>query len=159
MKVLLINGSPNSKGCTYTALSEVADTLRAEGIETDFYWIGNKPISGCIACRKCKETCKCSLTDQVNDFVDIAGSYDGFIFGSPVYFSGSNGSLLSFMDRVFYSAAEKDPHPFRFKPAAAVQHVAKVPHHLVRKTQAEVKVFQPCVGINAQGVVPCIGKA
>ena len=120
MKVLLINGSPNSKGCTYTALSEVADTLRAEGIETDFYWIGNKPISGCIACRKCKELHKCVLPDQVNDFVDIAGSYDGFIFGSPVYFSGSNGSLLSFMDRVFYSAAEKDSHPFRFKPAAAV---------------------------------------
>ena len=54
MKVLLINGSPNSKGCTYTALTAVSDALRSEGIETDFYWIGNKPISGCIACRKCK---------------------------------------------------------------------------------------------------------
>lgn len=120
MKVLLVNGSPNSKGCTYTALSEAAGALNAEGIETDFYWIGKKPVGGCIACRKCRETGRCSFADQVNEFVDIAESYDGFLFGSPVYFAGANGSLLSFMDRVFFSAAEKKPHPFRFKPAAAV---------------------------------------
>ena len=120
MKVLLINGSPNSKGCTYTALTAVSDALRSEGIDTDFYWIGKKAIGGCIGCRKCRDILRCVMDDQVNDFVDIAGSYDGFIFGSPVYYAGANGSLLSFMDRVFYSPTNKEPHPFRFKPAAAV---------------------------------------
>lgn len=55
MKVLLVNGSPNKEGCTYTALREVEKTLKEEGIATEIFWIGNKPIGGCIACKKCKE--------------------------------------------------------------------------------------------------------
>ena len=120
MKVLLVIGSPHPKGCTYTALSEVASALNAEGIETDFFWIGNKPIGGCIGCYQCAKKQKCVFDDKVNEFTALAQGYDGFVFGSPVYFSGMNGSLMSFMDRVFYSASAQQPHPFRFKPAAAV---------------------------------------
>ena len=120
MKVLLINGSPHKNGCTYTALSEVEKTLNSEGIETEIYWIGNKPIGGCIGCYQCVKRKKCVFSDIVNEFTSKAAEYDGFIFGSPVYYSGMNGNLMSFMDRVFYSASAQDPHPFRLKPAAAV---------------------------------------
>lgn len=120
MKVLLINGSPNKNGCTYTALSEIKNTLREENIEADFYHIGKKPVGGCIACYKCAEKGKCVFEDKVNEFTELARNYDGFIFGSPVYYSGMNGSLMSFMDRAFFSASRQEPHPFRFKPAAAV---------------------------------------
>ena len=120
MKVLLINGSPHHKGCTFTALEEVAAALDEEGIGTDFFWIGNKPISGCIGCFQCATKQKCVFDDMINEFTTLAVDYDGFIFGSPVYYSGMNGSLMSFMDRVFFSASAQEPHPFRFKPAAAV---------------------------------------
>ncbi len=120
MKVLLINGSPHQKGCTYTALSEVASALNQDGIETDHYWIGNKPMGGCIGCFQCAKKQKCVFDDKVNEFTASAVAYDGFVFGSPVYYSGMNGSLMSFMDRAFFSASAQEPHPFRFKPAAAV---------------------------------------
>lgn len=120
MKVLLVNGSPHQKGCTFTALSEVAAVLNAEGIETDLYWIGNKPIGGCIGCYQCAKKQECVFDVKVNEFTALANDYDGFVFGSPVYFSGMNGNLMSFMDRVFFSASAQTPHPFRFKPAAAV---------------------------------------
>lgn len=120
MKALLINGSPHKNGCTYTALSEVEKTLNSEDIETEIYWIGNKPIGGCIGCYQCVKKKKCVFSDIVNEFTSKAAEYDGFIFGSPVYYSGINGNLMSFMDRVFYSASAQEPHPFRFKPAAAV---------------------------------------
>lgn len=120
MKVLLVNGSPHKNGCTYTALSEVAKVLNEEGIESEIYWIGNKPIGGCIGCFACAKKKRCVFDDIVNDFTAKAVEYDGFIFGSPVYYSGMNGNLMSFMDRVFFSASGQEPHPFRFKPAAAV---------------------------------------
>ena len=120
MKVLLVNGSPHPKGCTFTALSEVASVLNAEGIETEFYWIGSKPIGGCIGCYQCGKKGKCVFNDQVNEFTAKVADFDGFIFGSPVFYAGMNGSLMSFMDRVFFSASAQNPHPFRFKPAAAV---------------------------------------
>ena len=120
MKVLLVNGSPNSKGCTYTALSEVAKTLRDSGVETEFFSIGKKPIAGCIGCYQCVQKKACVFNDIVNEFTALATDFDGFVFGSPVYYSGMNGSMMSFMDRVFFSASSKAPHPFRFKPAAAV---------------------------------------
>lgn len=120
MKVLLINGSPNKNGCTYTALSEIKNTLNEESIEADIYWIGKKAIGGCIACYQCAKKGKCVFDDKVNEFTALAQDYDGFIFGSPVYYAGMNGSLMSFMDRVFFSASRQEPHPFRFKPAAAI---------------------------------------
>lgn len=120
MKVLLINGSPHQKGCTYTALSEAAYSLNEEGSGTSFYWIGSKPVGGCIGCFQCTNKKQCVFDDKVNEFTALAAGYDGFIFGSPVYYSGMNGNLMSFMDRVFFSASMQEPHPFRFKPAAAV---------------------------------------
>jgi len=120
MRVLLVNGSPNEHGCTYTALSEAAKALKESAIETDFFWIGKKPISGCIACGQCRKKKQCVFQDKVNEFTALAAEYDGFIFGSPVYFSGMNGSMMSFLDRVFFSASAQEPHPFRFKPVAAV---------------------------------------
>jgi multimeric flavodoxin WrbA len=116
----LVNGSPHKGGCTNEALSVIAETLKAEGIDSLVYWIGNKPIGGCIGCYGCAEKGRCVFEDSVNEFTEMAKEYDGFIFGSPVYYSGMNGSLMSFMDRVFFSAASKEPHPFRFKPAAAI---------------------------------------
>ncbi len=120
MKVLLVNGSPHRQGCTYTALSEIAGTLLSEGIQSDFYWIGNKPIGGCIGCFQCTKKMQCVFDDKVNEFTKLAQEYDGFIFGSPVYYAGMNGNLMSFMDRIFFSSSAKDPHPFRFKPAASI---------------------------------------
>ena len=79
MKVLLVNGSPHQKGCTYTALSEVAEALHQEGIETDVYWIGNQPIGGCIGCFQCAKKQKCAFEDKVNEFTALAAEYDGFI--------------------------------------------------------------------------------
>ena len=116
MKVLLVNGSPNEHGCTATALREVSKTLEECGVDADVFWIGKKPLSGCINCGTCGTKGECVFGDRVNDFTRIAGDYDGFVFGSPVYYSGMNGSLMSFMDRVFYSASSK----LAFKPAAAV---------------------------------------
>lgn len=85
MKVLLVNGSPHKEGCTYTALCEVGDTLNGCGVDADLFWIGNRPLSGCIACHRCSQQNCCVIQDTVNEFLDIAGDYDGFVFGSPVH--------------------------------------------------------------------------
>ena len=119
MKVLLVNGSPHRTGCTYTALSEVAKALNEAGVDTTHFHIGRRAISGCIACDCCVETGDCALGGTVREFTDLAAEYDGFVIGSPVYYSGMNGSLKSFLDRAFYSAARENS-PFRLKPAAAV---------------------------------------
>ena len=100
-KVLLINGSPNQYGCTYTALNEIATTLNKEGIEADIHWIGNKPISGCIACGKCIEG-KCIIDDQVNEIMAKIDDYGAIVVGSPVYYAGPSGQLIAFLDRLFY---------------------------------------------------------
>jgi multimeric flavodoxin WrbA len=120
MKVLLVNGSPHKKGCTYTALTEVANTLNEEGIDTDIFWIGTKPLAGCNACIKCMETGRCTFNDSVNDFLDIADDADGFIFGTPVHYASASGAITSFMDRVFYSNLVGGKKYFYLKPAAAV---------------------------------------
>ena len=103
MKVLLINGSPNANGCTFTALSEVAKTLNENGVETEIVHVGHKDIRGCIGCRKCRESKKCVFDDLVNEVAPKFAECDGIILGSPVYFSGPNGGALAFMDRLFYS--------------------------------------------------------
>jgi len=103
MKVLLINGSPNSNGCTFTALSEAAKTLNENGVDTEIIHVGNKDIRGCIGCRKCKENKKCVFDDLVNEIAPRFIECDGIIIGSPVYYSSPNGSIISFMDRLFYS--------------------------------------------------------
>ncbi len=103
MKVLLINGSPKANGSTYTALEEVAKTLRSDGADTEILHVGNKVIRGCIACRKCKETGKCSFDDIVNEIASQLEEADALIIGSPVYYASANGTLISLLDRLFYS--------------------------------------------------------
>lgn len=106
MKVILINGSPNARGCTYTALSEVAQTLEDEGIETEIIHVGHKDIRGCIGCRRCKTLGKCIFNDIVNEVAPKFKECDGIVIGSPVYFASANGTLISFVDRLFYSMTE-----------------------------------------------------
>lgn len=116
MKVLLVNGSPHERGCTYTALYEVAKTLQKNGVETEIMHLGTKPVSGCLACGKCFSTGKCIINDCVNDFLDKVPGADGFVFGSPVHYAAASGQLTSFLHRVFYGKS----HLFRGKPGAAV---------------------------------------
>ena len=116
MKVLLVNGGPHEKGCTYTALEEVSKTLQKNGIETEIIWLGVKPIAGCIGCNTCLKTGKCFRNDIVNEFIEKSKEADGFVLGTPVHFASSAGSLTSFMDRVFYGRGEL----FKNKPACCV---------------------------------------
>ena len=120
MKVLLVNGSPHKEGCTYTALAEVGNALNQSGIDTDVFWIGNKPLSGCIACKSCIQKNRCVFDDTVNDFLELAGDYDGFIFGTPVHWAGASGAITSFLDRVFYADLNGGGNRFLLKPAAVV---------------------------------------
>lgn len=117
MKVILVNGSPHKNGCTHRALSEVAGALAENGVDSDIFWIGAKPLAGCIACRQCSTTGRCVFNDRVNEFLEIAPSYDGFVFGSPVYYAGMAGSMKCFMDRAFYADRAQS---FYLKPAAGV---------------------------------------
>ena len=116
MKVLLVNGSLHEKGCTYTALKEVEKALNANDVETEIYWVGQTNISGCKGCWACKKIKKCVLEDGLNEFVAKAAEFDGYVFGSPVYYASASGALVSFMDRVFYSGGKN----LAYKPAAAV---------------------------------------
>lgn len=103
MKVLLINGSPNEHGCTYTALSEVMTTLQSHDIETELLYLGKKPIAGCIACMKCFETGHCFRDDAVKDIQMRLHEFDAIILGSPVYYAQPTGQIVSFCQRLFLS--------------------------------------------------------
>ncbi len=126
MKVLLVNGSPHEKGCTYTALQEVSKTLNAEGIETEIFQLGTKPVAGCMACGSCGEKGRCVFSDRVNDFLELAKDAHGFIFGSPVYYASANGALTAFMDRLFFADMCSGRQSFYLKPAAAVVSARRV---------------------------------
>ena len=119
MKVLLINGSSRKKGNTFLALSEVAKTLEAQGIEAEIVQIGNKAVRGCIACGQCqmKQLNRCVFDDDVcNRISEKLDTADALIVGSPVYYGQPNGSVLSLIQRMFFSAGSKVQN----KPAAAV---------------------------------------
>lgn len=116
MKVILVNGSPHANGCTYTALQEVEHELNAQGVETEIFWIGIRPISGCMGCNQCLASGRCCMNDSVNLFLEKVPEADGFVFGSPVHFASATGALTSFMDRAFYGRAALFAH----KPAAAI---------------------------------------
>ena len=116
MKVLLVNGSPHAKGCTYTALEEVAGALKKQGIDTEMFWLGTDPIAGCIGCGVCAKTGSCFRKDKVNEFANLAKEADGFIFGTPVHYAGASGAITSFMDRAFYASGSA----LRGKPAACI---------------------------------------
>lgn len=117
---MLVNGSPHEKGCTYTALMVFADTFEQEGIGTELFWIGNKPLYSCIDCGRCGELGSCAFEDRVNEFLQVAGDYDGFIFASPVHYAGATGALTSFMGRAFFADLHSGKNRFYLKPAAAV---------------------------------------
>ena len=116
MKVLLFNGSPNEKGCTYTALCEVAKQLEKHSIATEIFQIGKAAIAGCIACGKCKNGAPCIFDDKVNELADRLEEFDGIVIGAPVYYAGPSGQSTAFLDRLFYSASAK----LKGKPGAAV---------------------------------------
>ena len=117
-KVLLINGSPKSKGNTFLALSEVAKALQQEGVDTQIINIGPKAVQGCIACGMCGRQGRCTFRDDLYQqvFQAVRDGIDGIVIGSPVYYGGPNGSLCALLDRVFYSLGRD----LMYKPAAAV---------------------------------------
>ena len=102
-KILLINGSPNQRGCTFTALSEIALTLAKEGVESEILWLGKEPVADCIACGKCADSGSCVFDDLVNRIADRLDEFDGIVAGSPVYYAGPSGRICAFLDRLFYS--------------------------------------------------------
>jgi multimeric flavodoxin WrbA len=117
MSVLLINGSPHEKGCTYTALSEVAGELERNGFETEIYHIGNDPVNGCRACHGCRKTGFCVIdSDRCNEIIRLMHAAQGLVIGSPVYFAGINSALGALLDRAFFAARAH----VAYKPGAAV---------------------------------------
>ena len=116
MKVLLINGSPKKDGNTAIALNEMVQVFEKEGIETEIIHIGNKDIRGCIACGKCRELGHCVFNDIVSETSEKLAQADGLVVGSPVYYGSANGSLVSFLDRLFYSNSAD----LRMKVGAAI---------------------------------------
>ena len=104
MKVLLINGSPRANGNTALALNEMVKVFHQEGIDTDIVQVGNKDIRGCLACTSCYTTGKCVIDDLVNECAPKLAECDGVVVASPVYYASANGTLISFLDRLFYSA-------------------------------------------------------
>lgn len=115
-KVLLINGSPNKAGCTYTALREVEKSLNKNGVETEIFQLGKGPVQGCTGCGGCGRNGKCVFDDGVNRLEERLDEFDGLVIGSPVYYASPNGALLAFLDRLFFAAGKK----FAGKPGAAV---------------------------------------
>ena len=103
MKVLLINGSPHARGNTAIALQEMIKIFQAEGVETETLNIGHKPIRGCIGCRKCAQIGRCVFDDDVNAAAPKFAECDGLVIASPVYYASANGTLISFLDRLFFS--------------------------------------------------------
>ena len=115
-KVLLLNGSPHPKGCTATALMEMIPAFSSAGIETELIQVGNKDIRGCVSCGSCGKTGKCVFDDLVNEVAAKFETADGLVVGSPVYYGSPNGTILAFMDRLFYST----PFSKHLKVGAAV---------------------------------------
>lgn len=121
MKVLLFNGSPHNQGCTFTALTEIANTLNEEGVESEIFHVGNDAIKSCMACRACANLGKCVVNDRVNEFVELMGKCDGLIIGSPVHYASSSGATVAFLDRAFFSASMSGRRDiFEHKPGSSI---------------------------------------
>ena len=116
MKVLLLNGSPHEKGCTYTALEEIRRTLETDGVEAEILWLGNGATIGCTGCGACGKLGKCVHDDVVNVAAEKMAGCDGLIVGSPVHYAAASGHVTCALDRLFYSAGRT----MAYKPAAAV---------------------------------------
>jgi len=116
MKVLLVNGSPRHDSNTGTVLSEMIKVFHREGLETELINLGTQDVRGCIACLKCRELGKCVFDDVVNTAADKLKDCDGLVVGTPVYYASANGTVVSFMDRLFYSS----PYQKTMKVGAAI---------------------------------------
>ncbi len=115
-KVLLLNGSPHTNGCIAAAFDEMIKVFETENVGTEIIQLGGKDIRGCIGCGKCRENKKCVFDDVVNEVAPKLEEADGLVIGSPVYFASPNGTILSFLDRLFFST----PFPKHMKVGAAV---------------------------------------
>lgn len=147
MKVLMLNGSPRPKGCTYTALEEIGRQLESEGISYEIFQLGAQPVRDCVACGRCGRSGVCVFDDDaVNEFVRKASEADGFVFGTPVYYAHPSGRILSFLDRVFYCSSGQ---PFYHKPAAAVASARRA------GTTASLDVLNKYFGISQ---MPTVGS-
>lgn len=118
MKVLLVNGAPHEKGCTYTALCEIAKELENNGVDSEIFWLGNKPVRGCIGCGGCaKNDGHCVFNDDAaNTLIDKAAEADAFVFGSAVHYAAPSGTICAVLDRAFYAGGKN----FKYKPGAAI---------------------------------------
>ncbi len=105
LKVLLINGSPHPNGCIGRAFKELEMVFKEEQIETEIIQVGNQKLNGCMDCKFCKKQGRCVFDDCVNEVSKKFESADGIIIGSPVYYASANGTLISFLDRLFYSSS------------------------------------------------------
>ncbi len=145
MKVLLLNGSPNKNGCTYTALSIVAKELNSQGVETEIVWLGKDAIRGCDGCRACKKLGRCVYGDDpVNAIGEKIKAADGYVFGAPVHYSSPNGATIAAMDRLFMAYGMY----MRYKPAASVISARRA------GTTASYDVINKYFGINSMLQVP-----
>lgn len=104
MKVLMLNGSPRTKGNTFIALEEMKKVFEVEGVEAEIVQVGNKDVRGCIACRRCVELGKCVFDDVVNEMATKFEAADGLVIASPVYYASANATLIACLDRLFYSS-------------------------------------------------------
>lgn len=104
MKVLLINGSPHAEGNTRVALDEMIKVFKAAGVETNLVHVGDKDIRGCVACGNCFNLGRCVFDDAVNEVAALFEEADGLVVGAPIYYSSPNGTIISFLDRLFYSS-------------------------------------------------------
>ena len=116
MKVLILNGSPRKGGNTSLALDEMVKIFEAEGVECEVVQVGGQDIRGCMACGGCYKQGKCVFNDLVNETAPKLEAADGVVVASPVYYASANGTLVSFLDRLFYSTN----FPKRMKVGAAV---------------------------------------
>ena len=116
MKVLLVNGSPKPKGCTYTALCEIKAELERNGVDAEIFHIGSKPIAGCLGCKACVKLGKCIQEDIVNESLEKFKEADAYVFGTPVHYAAASGGITSFLDRLFYSNGKN----FADKPGAVI---------------------------------------
>lgn len=144
MKVLMLNGSPKPQGNTNRALLEVGSALQADGVDFEIVQVGAKPVRDCIGCGRCGELGACVFDDGVNEFAAKAADFDGFVFGTPVYYAHPSGAVLSFLNRLFYSAGQRS---FAYKPAACVA--------IARRggTTAALDVMNKYLGISQMPVV------
>ena len=145
MKVLLLNGSPNSRGCTYTALTVIERELNSQGIETEIVWIGNGPIRGCVGYGGCRKLGRCVYSDDpINTIGEKIKVADGYVFGAPVHYASPNGATISTLDRLFMAFGGY----MKLKPAASIVSARRA------GTTASYDVLNKYIGINNMIQVP-----